>query len=31
MERDITVDIAKGIGIIFVVIGHLNHFFHMGA
>ena len=27
MERDITVDIAKGIGIIFVVIGHLNHFF----
>lgn len=27
MERDLTVDIAKGIGIIFVIVGHLNHFF----
>lgn len=27
MERDATVDVAKGIGIIFVIIGHLNHFF----
>lgn len=27
MERENTVDIAKGIGIISVIIGHLNHFF----
>ena len=27
MERDTVVDVAKGIGIITVIIGHLNHFF----
>lgn len=26
MKRDLTVDIAKGIGIVLVIIGHLNHF-----
>lgn len=27
MKRDSTIDIAKGFGIIFVIIGHMNHFF----
>lgn len=27
MKRNSTVDIAKGVGIVLVIIGHLNHFF----